>query len=186
MGGRFAPRGFDPAQETLLSPTNRPEVRVYEPGRSHLWLFLLLAAIVTLLLGLPLPLTDGVTAFYGTIAKNILATGDWLTLHHRMMPLVDKPPLTFWLMSLSFAAFGTSEWALRLWHLGLAVGVALGTYALARLDLPRHLALAAAAILMTELHEGWSKDRIFPVVWQWSRSADSYSMGCPQPRHKPF
>jgi 4-amino-4-deoxy-L-arabinose transferase-like glycosyltransferase len=119
--------------------------------RSRLWLCLLLASIVLLLAGLPLPLTDGVTALYGKIAKNILATGDWLTLRHHLMPVVDKPPLMFWLMSLSFAAFGTAEWVLRLWHVALAVALAFATYALARLAVSRSEALAAAAILVTTM-----------------------------------
>ncbi len=118
---------------------------------SRLWALLLLAAVLVLLVGMPLPLTDGVTALYGKIAKNILATGDWLTLRARLMPVVDKPPLTFWLMSLSFAAFGPAEWALRAWHLGCAVATALATYALARLALPRRDALVAATILLTTM-----------------------------------
>src|SRR5436853_150060 len=99
--------------------------------------------------GLPLPLTDGVTALYGKIAKNLLASGDWFTLRHSQMPVVDKPPLTFWLMSLTFAALGTAAWALRLWHLALALATAAATYALARLALPRSQALLAAIILLT-------------------------------------
>ena len=122
-----------------------------ERDDSRLWTLLLLAAALVLLVGAPLPLTDGVTAFYGTIAKNMLATGDWLTLRTRLMPVVDKPPLTFWLMGLSFALFGTAEWALRAWHLGCAVAAALATYALARLDLPRRDALVAATVLLTTM-----------------------------------
>jgi 4-amino-4-deoxy-L-arabinose transferase-like glycosyltransferase len=148
---RFALTGIDPAQETLPLSTNRPEVRVADRDPSRPWILLLIAAVVVLCLGLPLPLTDGVTAFYGKIAKNVLTSGDWLTLHHELMPVVDKPPLTFWLMSLSFAAFGMAEWALRIWHVTLAIAVALATYALARLDLPRHLALAAATMLLTTM-----------------------------------
>jgi 4-amino-4-deoxy-L-arabinose transferase-like glycosyltransferase len=110
---------------------------------------LLFLTVVLLVAGLPLPLTDGVTALYGKIAKNILASGDWFTLRHSRMPVVDKPPLTFWLMSLTFAAVGTAEWALRLWHLALAVATALATYALARLALPRSEALLAALVLLT-------------------------------------
>lgn len=118
---------------------------------SRFWLSLLAAAIAVLLAGLSLPLTDGVTAFYGKIAKNALATGDWLTFHHQLMPLADKPPLVFWLMGLSFAAFGTAEWALRLWHVCLAAALAGATYALARLDLPTRESLAAAAVLATTM-----------------------------------
>ena len=126
-------------------------MRVAGPDQSRLWIFLFLAAVVVLALGLPLPLTDGDTAFYGNIAKNILATGDWLTLRHRLMPVVDKPPLTFWLTSISFAAFGTAEWALRAWHFVFAVAVALATYALARLTVSHRDALVAATILLTTM-----------------------------------
>jgi len=100
---------------------------------------------------MPLPLTDGVTAFYGKIAKNILASGDWLTLHHRIMPVVDKPPMTFWLMSACMAVFGTGEWVLRVWHIGLAIATVLTTFALARLALPRPQALLSALILLTTM-----------------------------------
>jgi len=128
--------------------TNRPEVPVSERDRPLLSALLILA-VALLVAGLPLPLTDGVTARYGKIAKNLLASGDWLTLRHSQMPVVDKPPLTFWLMSLTFAALGTAEWALRLWHLALALATAAATYALARLALPRSQALLAAIILLT-------------------------------------
>jgi 4-amino-4-deoxy-L-arabinose transferase-like glycosyltransferase len=118
---------------------------------SRFWFCFLVAAIAVLFAGLSLPLTDGVTAFYGKIAKNALAAGDWLTFHHQLMPLVDKPPLVFWLMSLSFAAFGTAEWTLRLWHVLLATALAAATYALARLALSTREALAAAAVLVTTM-----------------------------------
>ena len=123
-------------------PAEAPRVRDWA-------LWLLAAGVVVLLAGMPLPLTDGVTAFYGKIAKNILASGDWLTLHHRLTPVVDKPPLTFWLMGLSMAAFGTAEWVLRGWHIGLAIATVYATYALARLVLPRPQALLSALILLT-------------------------------------
>jgi 4-amino-4-deoxy-L-arabinose transferase-like glycosyltransferase len=187
-GGRFALRGDDPAQETLRGPTNRPGVRVAEPDSSRLWCVLLVAAVVVPVLGLPLPLTDGVTAFYGNVAKNILVTGDWWTLRHQAMPVVDKPPLTFWLMSLSFAAFGTAEWVLRSWHLALAVAVALATYALARLTVSRRDALVAATILLTTMqffYQSLVPEQHIPlalfltlaVYWQlrWEREGHLYA-----------
>jgi len=50
---------------------------------------------------LALPLTDGDTAYYGKIARNILETGDWITLRFKGDALVDKPPIT-WLLFLYF------------------------------------------------------------------------------------
>jgi 4-amino-4-deoxy-L-arabinose transferase-like glycosyltransferase len=119
------------------------------------WLtWLLLGGLILLAAGvfLPLnPIADGDPAFYGMIARNILTSGDWLTLHHRLMPLVDKPPLTFWIMALSFGAFGTAEWVLHVWHTLCALAVLATTYALGRLALPRHQAALAVLVLLVSL-----------------------------------
>ena len=112
---------------------------------------LLLAGLGVLFAGVTLPITDGDAAFYATISKNMLASGDWLTLRHPAFNLMDKPPLTFWLMSLSFAAFGTSEWVLRAWHLLFALGILSATYALARMAVSRSVALLSCLILLTSI-----------------------------------
>ena len=116
----------------------------------QLWL-LLLAGLGVLFAGVTLPITDGDSAFYATISKNMLASGDWVTLRHPAFNLMDKPPLTFWLMSLSFAAFGTSEWVLRGWHLMFALGILSTTYALARMAVSRAVALLSCLILLTSI-----------------------------------
>ncbi len=116
--------------------------------------WLLLGGLILLAAGvfLPLnPIADGDPAFYGMIARNILTSGDWLTLHHRLMPLVDKPPLTFWIMAASFATFGTAEWVLHLWHTLCALAVLATTYALGRLALPRHQAALAVLVLLVSV-----------------------------------
>lgn len=111
--------------------------------------WLLAAGVVVLLAGAPLPLTDGDAALYANIARNVLESGDWVTLRYRGDWIVDKPPLTIWLLTISIAAFGTSEWALRAWHLAMALGTVLATYALARLALPTGKAALAALVLLT-------------------------------------
>lgn len=121
-----------------------------DPIDVSVWpIWLLAVGIIVLFAGAPLPLTDGDSALYGKIAKNVLASGDWVVFHYRTGWVVDKPPLTLWLISLSFAAFGTSEWALRVWHLVLALATVISTYALARLALPRRKAILSAFILLT-------------------------------------
>ncbi len=125
------------------------------PSLPRDWLgWLLLAGLALLIAGVVLPLNpiaDGDPAFYGMIARNILTSGDWLSLHHRLMPLIDKPPLTFWIMSLSFTAFGIKEWALHAWHTALALATLGATYALARLALPRRHALLAVLVLLVSV-----------------------------------
>jgi 4-amino-4-deoxy-L-arabinose transferase-like glycosyltransferase len=116
------------------------------------WLLCLLTVgVAVLLAGTPLPITDGDSAFYATISKYMLASGDWLTLRHPAFSLMDKPPLTFWLMDISFMAFGTSEWVLRAWHLIFALGILLTTYALARMAVSRAVALLSSLILLTSI-----------------------------------
>ncbi len=123
------------------------------PARDWLgWLLLIGILLVVAGILLPLnPIADGDPAFYGMIARNILSSGDWLTLHHRLMPLIDKPPLTFWIMSLSFAALGTAEWVLHLWHTVLALALVSATYALARLALPRRQAVLSTLVLVVSV-----------------------------------
>jgi 4-amino-4-deoxy-L-arabinose transferase-like glycosyltransferase len=47
------------------------------------------------------------------IAKEILQTGNWLTLSHAGNPYYDKPAPYFWLVALGFKVFGLNEFAVR-------------------------------------------------------------------------
>ena len=51
---------------------------------------------------------------YGEIAREMVQTGDWLVPHIWYVPHLDKPPITYWCVALSFKLFGVSEWSLRL------------------------------------------------------------------------
>jgi 4-amino-4-deoxy-L-arabinose transferase-like glycosyltransferase len=126
-----------------LAPAARRLVPEHDDRPQPWLLWLLVLGILVLLAGLPLPITDGDPAFYATFAKNMVASGDWLNLNF------DKPPLTFWIMSVSFAALGRAEWVLRAWHIALALATVLSTYALARLALPRRTAVLSALVLLT-------------------------------------
>lgn len=119
---------------------------------SRRWIsWLLLAGSLILFGGISLPITDGDTALYGKIAKNILSSGDWLIPRYREEWIVDKPPLTLWLIALSFKFFGISEAALRLWHILLALGTVASTYFLARIVLPPRKAFLSALILLASI-----------------------------------
>src|SRR5207249_11035529 len=93
------------------------------------------AGIAVLLAGLALPLTDGDTAFYATVARGALKSCEWVALYSPGGQVFDKPPLTIWLLGLSMAVFGSAEWALRLWDILLALATVFITYRLARLTL---------------------------------------------------
>ncbi|MDQ7857862.1 MAG: glycosyltransferase family 39 protein [Armatimonadota bacterium] len=98
---------------------------------SNSWRVLAVLAGGVILAAAPLPLVDSDAPLYGRIAANVLASGDWLTLRHPGW-LVDKPPLVFWLMAVSFHLGGTSAVTLRLWQLLLVLALAALTGAVAR------------------------------------------------------
>lgn len=100
-------------------------------GRGYL-VVLLAVAVLLFFFRVGMPLTDGDTAYYGKIARNILERGDWVTLHYRGDDFVDKPPLSIWPMAVSYLLFGFHDWATRAWHSLLAVGSVLLTYGLGR------------------------------------------------------
>ncbi|SRR5579871_104760 len=115
------------------------------------WRVLLGAACVAILLATPLPQVDSDTALFGKTALNILSTGDWVTLHYPVHPevIVEKPPLTFWIMAVSLWLGGATDAALRLWHLLATVALLLVVYRIARLDLDEEPALLAALCMAT-------------------------------------
>lgn len=78
-----------------------------------------------------MPLTDGDSALYGAVAKNVLSSGDWVVMGTRGW-LLDKPPLTIWLTAIGIKLFGAIPLALRWWHSLMAVCLVLGTYGISR------------------------------------------------------
>lgn len=116
---------------------------------SRVWAWLLVLAGLVLLAGAPLPHIDGDAALYGRIAKNVVASGEWLTLRATPGWVVDKPPLTIWLIAASLRVAGDSDATLRVWQLAMTLGLAAVTYRLARLHAGREEALLAALVLLT-------------------------------------
>jgi 4-amino-4-deoxy-L-arabinose transferase-like glycosyltransferase len=83
-----------------------------------------------------LALTDNTEARYAGISWHMFRSGDWITprvyLSGQLMPFWAKPPLFFWLTSMSFLACGASEWAARLPNFLIAAGVVGLTIAFGR------------------------------------------------------
>lgn len=65
--------------------------------------------------------TDEAT-FIG-IARNMLASGDWVTPYIDGVRHFDKPPFLFWMMAASYSLFGVSEFAARLPNVLLLLGI---------------------------------------------------------------
>ena len=88
-------------------------------------------------------------ARYAEIAREMLQSGNLLVPHLNYVAYVEKPPLLYWLTTLSFWIFGVSEFAARLpVALSAIVGI-LATYFFALRAFGRRHAILSAAILAT-------------------------------------
>lgn len=65
---------------------------------------------------------DDVDAVQAQIARNMLESGDWVTARLNGVAYLEKAPLPYWMMAVSYSVFGVSDWAARL---PLALGVVI-------------------------------------------------------------
>ena len=52
---------------------------------------------------------------YGEIAREMYATGDWVTPRYNGYKYFEKPPLQAWMTAIAYTLFGVGEWQSRLW-----------------------------------------------------------------------
>jgi len=88
-------------------------------------------------------------ARYAEIAREMLQSGNILVPHLNYVAYVEKPPLLYWLTTLSFRVLGVSEFAARLPVALSAIAGILATYFFALRAFGRRHAILAAAILTT-------------------------------------
>jgi len=84
--------------------------------RSHLYLVLLLFAAAVYLgcIVSPPSLMDDVDAVQAQIARNMLTSGDWVSAHLDGLAYLEKPPLMYWTIAVSYKVFGAHDWAARI------------------------------------------------------------------------
>jgi 4-amino-4-deoxy-L-arabinose transferase-like glycosyltransferase len=115
-------------------------------------LFLLVVAVAAFVLfyhlGTP-ALKNWDEAIYAEVAKEILQSGDWVTLHWQHANWFEKPPLTFWIMAGLFRLFGVSEFSARAVSALAGVGVVAIIYGIGKLQRGPVSGLIAALILLT-------------------------------------
>lgn len=111
---------------------------------------LVLLAALTFLVGLGRgAITDSDEAFYAEAAREMVASGDWITPHFNAEPRFQKPILYYWLTSSTYLVTGPTEAAARLWAALSGVGLVLVTAACARRWFDDGTALLAGAIVAT-------------------------------------
>jgi 4-amino-4-deoxy-L-arabinose transferase-like glycosyltransferase len=120
--------------------------------RSSSLLFLLIVVVAAIVLfhrlGDP-ALKNWDEAIYAEVAKEIVQTGDWLTLRWQHANWFEKPPLTFWVMAGLFGLFSIDEFWARAVSALAGVGVVAVIYGIGKLQRGPVCGLIAALILLT-------------------------------------
>jgi 4-amino-4-deoxy-L-arabinose transferase-like glycosyltransferase len=69
-------------------------------------------------------LQDDVDAVQAQIARNMLTSGNWVTARLDGVIYLEKSPLIYWLMAISYKIFGVHDWAARIPIVLSCIGVA--------------------------------------------------------------
>ena len=114
--------------------------------------FLLVAAGSLYLWGLgTVGFQDPDEGMYAEIAREMLASGNWLVPTFNGVPYVEKPPLMYWLTAATLAALGPTEFAARLWKVLPILGTVATTGLLGARLFSWRAGLVGAGILATTL-----------------------------------
>jgi 4-amino-4-deoxy-L-arabinose transferase-like glycosyltransferase len=105
-----------PVQSPATFSTGTPRRSTALLILGSLWLLIFFAALFA-----P-PLLDDADATHANAARHMALTGDLITLHVNGIRYLEKAPLPYWLVALSFRIFGFNTFAA---HLPQAIGVLL-------------------------------------------------------------
>jgi 4-amino-4-deoxy-L-arabinose transferase-like glycosyltransferase len=97
--------------------------------RSLLIVFLFAAAVYLGCIISPPSLMDDVDAVVAQISRTMVSSGDWVTARLDGVPYLEKPPLFYWPLAVSFKIFGVHDWAARIPVALAVIGLCLVTAA---------------------------------------------------------
>ena len=127
-----------------MTAASAPALQRDAIARSYVF-FLVALYVVLYLVPLPVrPLASPDEVRYAEIAREMLASGDWVSPHFNGVRYFEKPALGHWLNAASLAVFGENAFAAR-----LPVALATGLAALIVFGLARRFAGARVAALAT-------------------------------------
>jgi len=92
---------------------------------------------------------------YAAVARRIVQTNEWLPLVFQGQPYLNKPPLYFWLMALSFTLWGPTEFAARFPSATFGVATVGLVYWCGRRLFDRWVGWVAALIATTTFSTVW-------------------------------
>jgi len=140
---------------------------------------------------------DDVDAVQAQIARNMLDSGDWVTAHLDGIPYLEKSPLKYWMMAVSYMIFGVHDWSARLpvalaavilcwltarigaWafsaraglYAGLSLATCIGLFLFTRILIPDVVLTLTITLAMWSLLRALEEDEPRPRLWAWTMSA---------------
>jgi len=112
------------ARNSPLPPsTHRKSIRI----RSVLIIILLWAAIYAAAMFTP-ALLDDVDTVHAEAAREMVLRHDWVTLYTDGVRYLEKAPLMYWSVAVSYKLFGISDWSTRLPLMLTVLALLLATY----------------------------------------------------------
>jgi 4-amino-4-deoxy-L-arabinose transferase-like glycosyltransferase len=179
-------------QETTFS---RPQS---EPAPRAAWLLLLaiFAAVQIASLFSP-PLMDDVDAAHAQTAQHILDSGDWVTTKINGIRYIEKPPLPFWLVAITYRVAGENvfathlpnalailglTWLSWLWascawgpraglYAGLGVLTSIGPFLFTRFIIPESILSFLLLIALYSLLTSLEYHHPVRIYWMWTALA---------------
>src|ERR1700730_15561220 len=190
-----------PLDEAMEHPGQRGEdsaVRDTQRRFRYELIVVLVAAVVFLGCAISPPsLMDDVDAVQAQIARNMLDSGDWVTARLDGVAYLEKSPLKYWTMAVSYMIFGVHDWAARIpmallavglcwltarigwWafggraglHAGLALATCVGLFLFTRVLIPDVDLTLTITLAMWALLRALEEDKPHPRRWAWIMAA---------------
>ena len=139
----------------------------------------------------PPSLMDDVDAVQAQIARNMVQSGDWVTARLDGVPYLEKPPLLYWMIAVSYKVFGVHDWSARipvalsaialcwvtaafgLWafgkragfYAGLCMSTCIGLFLFTRILLPDAMLTFSIALALWALLRALDEEERHPKAW---------------------
>jgi 4-amino-4-deoxy-L-arabinose transferase-like glycosyltransferase len=146
MNPSAAPQISSPGADLLNPPPSPP--RTGFQFASILLIVLLWGAIYVAGMFTP-ALLDDVDSLHAEAAREMVLTHDWVTLHTDGIRYLEKAPLMYWGVAVSYTLFGVSDWATRLPLMLVVLALLLVTYKLGKHSYGEAGGLYSAVVLAT-------------------------------------
>ena len=120
-------------------------------GPRSIWILITLWLLIYVSAIFHPPLMDDADTVHAEAAREMLQRHDWVTLYTDGIRYLEKAPLMYWSLAVSYSAFGISDWSTRLPLALSMLGVILATYGLGRYAFGERAGFWAGVVISTSV-----------------------------------